>query len=542
MNTERRTLLALFLSGLILLAWSLYMSKYGPKPAPKPKPLPTASSPSAPETTTVGGTTSPVAIPVAVGGAEPEKRIVVETDRFRATFTTLGASLVSYRLKGYKGLEPGGVELIPQGQRALSFLLPMGKDTVDLSRVAFHCETESLLLRPGDKPAEMVFTASLSESLSFEERLRFTPDEFGFGLVATLHAPAGKELGWDCLADWLAALASTEKNKKEDQRYFGAVALLGASVHTEHEGGLRKGPQSFTGEIGWAGVRTKYFLACLIPEAGGTTFEAHRLPDGGATSRIAVPWGESRSLRFRAFLGPLSYSILKPYGKNLELLTETGYSWTHPLLRLFLKIMLYLHGLIPNYGLVIIVFTVLVEIVLFPLTIQSLRSAKTMQKLQPQMNQIREQYKKDPARMNKETMALYQKYKVNPFGGCLPMVIQLPVFITLYSLFKDTFELRGAAFVFYLTDLSQPDRFYVLPILMGVSQFFQTKISGMASDPRQKQMTYMMPVVMTVMFIIYNFPSGLTLYWFTKNLLSILENYIVHLQSEAEDKRRETQK
>ena len=537
MNSERRTLLALFLSGLILLGWSLYMSKYGPKPKIKP-PLSDTTSVHVPESTRVSSdTASPTLPPVAIGAGEPEKRIVVETDRFRAVFTTRGASLESYRLKGYKSLEQGGVELVPKGQRLLSFQVPLGKDTFDLSGVTFRCVTDSLYLRPGDPPVEVSFTASLAESLTFEERLRFIPGEFGFGLNASLHAPAGKEIGRECFADWRSALASTERNKKEDQRYFGAVALLGAAVHTEHEGGLKKGPQTFNGQIGWAGVRTKYFMACLIPEAGGTTSEARLAPEGYATSRLAVSWNEGRRMRFKVFLGPLSYGVLKSYGKSLELLTETGWSWTHPLLRFFLKVLLALHQVIPNYGLVIIVFTILVEIVLFPLTIQSLRSAKKMQKLGPKMNQIREQYKKDPSRMNKETMTLYQKEKVNPFGGCLPMLIQAPVFITLYTLFKDTFELRGAAFAFWLTDLSQPDRFYVLPILMGVSQFFQSKLSGMANDPRQKQMTYMMPVVMTVMFIIYNFPSGLTLYWFVKNLLSIAESYVVHLQAEREEAR-----
>jgi YidC/Oxa1 family membrane protein insertase len=533
MTNERRTLIALFLSGLILLGWSLYMSKYGPKPVPKPQPSPLPSNAPADTTTRPPTPLTPVAPPTAT--PDQEKKITVETDRFRAVFSTRGASLESYRLKGYKGLEEGGVELVPKGQKALSFLIPLSKDTLDLSGVIFRCEVDSIRLGAGGPPAEAVFIASLSESLSLEEKLRFSSGEFGFGVEVLVRAPHDAPLGRDCIADWRTALASTEKNKKEDQRYFGAVALLGTAVHTEHEGGLKKGPQTFTGEIGWAGMRTKYFLACLIPEGGGTSFEARRTPDGQATTRLAVSWKESRNVRYRAFLGPLSYGVLKLYGRSLELLTESGWSWTHPLLRFFLKVLLALHRVIPNYGLVIIVFTVLVEIVLFPLTLQSLKSAKKMQKLQPRMNQIREQYKKDPARMNKETMALYQKYKVNPFGGCLPMLIQAPVFITLYSLFKDTFELRGAAFAFWLTDLSQPDRFYVLPILMGVSQFFQSKLSGMANDPRQKQMTYMMPVMMTVMFIFYNFPSGLTLYWFVKNLLSIAENYFVHIQAEREE-------
>ena len=540
MTNERRTLMALFLSGLILLGWSLYMSKYGPKPVPKPQPAPPGST--APADTTIRQPAPPTPVISTTTTPGQEKKIIVETDRFRAVFSTRGASLESYRLKGYKGLEEGGVELVPKGQNALSFLIPLGKDTLDLSGVTFRCEADSIRLGAGSPPAEAVFVASLSESLSLEERLRFSPGEFGFGVEVSLRAPHDTPLGRDCIADWRTALAVTEKNKKEDHGYFGAVALLGASVHTEKEGGLKKGPQPFTGQIGWAGVRTKYFMACLIPEGGGSSIETRRTPDGQATTKLAVPWKESRSVRYRAFLGPLSYGVLKPYGASLERLTESGWSWTHPLLRFFLKVLLALHRVIPNYGLVIIVFTILVEIVFFPLTLQSLKAAKKMQKLGPKMTQIREQYKKDPARVNKETMALYKKEKANPFGGCLPMLIQAPVFITLYSLFKDTFELRGAAFAFWLTDLSQPDRFYVLPILMGVSQFFQSKLSGMANDPRQKQMTYMMPVMMTVMFIFYNFPSGLTLYWFVKNLLSIAENYFVHIQAEREEGMREEQK
>jgi len=215
-----------------------------------------------------------------------------------------------------------------------------------------------------------------------------------------------------------------------------------------------------------------------------------------------------------------------------------GWSVIRPISRITLAFMLFLHRFIPNYGLVILVISLLTKLLFYRLTNKSLKSMKDMQKIQGQVSALREKYKNDAQKLQKETMALYKKEGVNPMGGCLPMLLQMPVFIALYSVLRSTIELRQAPFVWWINDLSQPDvlanlpfsipflgtTLSLLPLLMGVSMYVQQKMS--TADPRQKAMTVMMPVLFT--FFFYRLPSGLVFYWLVNNVLSIGQQWFVH--------------
>ena len=198
----------------------------------------------------------------------------------------------------------------------------------------------------------------------------------------------------------------------------------------------------------------------------------------------------------------------------------------------------WLYNYIHNYGVAIILLTILIKIVFWPLTQKSFKSMQKMKKIQPKIAQVREKYKDDREKLNQELMGLYNTYKVNPMGGCLPMVLQIPVFIALYRMLNTAVELRHEPFLWWINDLTAPDRLNigfeipylggipVLTILMGVSMFAQQKMTPSSGDPRQEQIMLLMPVIFTVFFI--NFPSGLVLYWLVNNILSIVQQYWIN--------------
>jgi YidC/Oxa1 family membrane protein insertase len=216
---------------------------------------------------------------------------------------------------------------------------------------------------------------------------------------------------------------------------------------------------------------------------------------------------------------------------------DFGWKWIRPLSRLIFAFMLLCHRAIPNYGVVIIILSALTKLLFWPLTQKSFKSMREMQRLQPEMAAMKEKYKNDPQRLNKAMMELYRERGVNPVGGCLPLLLQMPVFISLFNVLRLTIELRRAPFMLWIRDLSAPDvvarmpfslpfigdAVSVLPILMGIAMFLQQKMS--ATDPKQAAMTYMLPIVFTVMF--FRFPSGLVLYWLVNNVLTIGHQYLM---------------
>ena len=244
-----------------------------------------------------------------------------------------------------------------------------------------------------------------------------------------------------------------------------------------------------------------------------------------------------RFCRMNLYFGPKEIDRLKASGHNLE--KAINFGWFDPIAKPLLYVLNFFYQYIHNYGWAIILLTVLIKIAFWPLAHKSAQSMKTMQKLQPKLQKLKEKYGDDKERMNKELMQLYKTYKVNPMSGCLPMLLQIPVFFALYKVLLQAIELRHAPFLLWINDLSAPDRLMipgvdipmlggipVLTLLMGVSMYFQQKMSPSSLDPTQAKMMQLLPVVFTFMFI--NFPSGLVLYWLVNNILSIVQQYYVN--------------
>ena len=357
--------------------------------------------------------------------------------------------------------------------------------------------------------------------------------------------------------EWENGLWPTEENRKEDFDYARAYAYMGEELVTLDVSDEESVREEKTGTVDWTAIRTKYFLAAIIPgnpENLSVTLFGQGIQDDDLLNKVyatrlsvEIPLGEvsEHSDSYQLYLGPLDYRVLEDYDVGLESLVMNK-DWYEGLFRwislLILPAFKALHTFIPNYGLVIIVFSILVKLLLHPLTKKSYQSMSQMQVIQPEMTEMREKYKNDPQRLNKEMMKLYQERGINPLGGCLPTLLQMPLLFALFIVFRSTIQLRGEPFILWINDLSRPDTLalgfslpfigdaiHVLPFLMGLTMIWQSKLT--VTDPKQKFMVYLMPVFIT--FIFYSLPSGLNLYYAVFNLLSMVQTRAIKKKMET---------
>jgi len=364
---------------------------------------------------------------------------------------------------------------------------------------------------------------------------------------------------------WESGIRFIEKNSVNEAGFSSADVYYGdEKVVIDAPGDGEKITRDFNGRVDWLAVRNKYFAAIMIPTdptlVEGAYIEGQTFPTTNLglkeiyNVRLVVPFKgsdlERRSINL--YIGPVDYDLLKEVSLNLTALVDFGSFFglkfiVRPIAEyVLLPLLKFLNMFIPNYGFVIIIFSLIIKIVVYPLTRKSFQSMKKMQLLQPKITELKEKFKDDPQKMNKETMKLYQTYGVNPAGGCLPILLQMPIFIALWGLFQAATELRQQPFIFWINDLSTPDVIYDLgfklplfgiqeisglAILMGVTTFFQQKMS--IKDPKQQALVYMMPIMLTILFM--TFPSGLNLYYFMFNVFSIAQQYYInHKQSDVE--------
>jgi YidC/Oxa1 family membrane protein insertase len=312
----------------------------------------------------------------------------------------------------------------------------------------------------------------------------------------------------------------------ESDRYIfqGPIMFDGKKIKKEKADKVKK-TEVLTSPV-WLGYTSKYFLFATT----GMDFTEGKIMKSGESSVIrgnadTVVNPDSKVVQeFKIYIGPKKYTLLKETGYKLT--KSIDYGFFSFLAIPMLNLMNYFYKYIGNYGVAIILLTLVVKLVTFPLTQKSMVSMKRMQKLQPKMTELREKYAKDKEKMNQAVMELYKKEKVNPFGGCLPIVIQIPVFFALYRTLLLSIELKGSPFLGYITDLSLKDPYYVTPILMGVTMFLQQRLTPQTGDPMQQKLFMFMPLIFTFLFM--NFPAGLVIYWLTNNILSIAQQYIIN--------------
>lgn len=492
MEDTRRVLLAFLLVFAILFVWTLLGSRQN---VPSPAGTQSAATGTEPPTMPSTGTSGKVVLP-----STPEEFQILENDRLRITFSSLGGTIVSVRLKGYDA------ELVPRGGRWAALTLDAEPGTLDLTLLSMNGQ------RCSDR--ELEYTAQI-ESLEVVRRYELGDDY----VLKTALTVRGLQRGY--LLRFDSGPALTEPNRNEDLHH---ILLL------THNKALNKyGTKQVRNNLRlddhyrWAGVRTMYFMVAVLPEEKPIDLvRAFLLPD----QRIGWQVGTkalSSSDRFSLYFGPLKYELLRIYGLqgafDFGRLLFIDLTWIGlPIL----KLLQWLFALLKNFGLAIIIFAAIIKVIFYPLSRIQQKQMKTMALLQPKLEELKVRYKNDREGLNRETMQLYKLYKINPFSGCLPLLIQMPIFFALYQVLRFTVEIRQAGFMFWIRDLSVKDPYYVLPILMGGFSILQSLLTS--TGQQNRLLMFLMPVFITIIFL--NFPSGLQLYWLIFNILSIIESII----------------
>jgi YidC/Oxa1 family membrane protein insertase len=548
---EKRTLLAFVLSFLVLITWSILFAPSSKQPTEEavvqketPREAPPAQS--APEPVQVEDEVRP-APPEATLPLAEEKRIQVDTPLYRAVFTNAGPTIRSFKLKNYaQTLKPDSppVELVTLERRMGDFLsvdFEIASRAVN-SPVTYHVDRDTLRLGQHSSPGELVFRTVTPEGLSIEKVYRFHPNHYGIDF--RIQVTNGAEQP----AEGVLTARLRAKPPEEKGSYYSYVGLATymnrdlEEVKPDEEGEEER----LEGITDWVAYEDDYFISAVVPESPSrATFTGRYLPSGVLEGTYRLPSvslepAKRISYDYALYFGPRDLGILKEFGRELDRAVDFG--WTDIIARPLLYVLRFFNDYVGNYGVSIILLTILVKILFWPLTHKSYKSMKEMQKLQPRMAKIREKYKDNREQMNKEMMALYRTYKVNPMSGCLPMVIQIPVFFALFRILGNAIELRHAPFMLWIDDLSVPDRLFsfpfsvplmtppygipVLTLLMGASMYLQQKMTPTPGDPTQAKIMMMLPIVFTFLFI--NFPSGLVLYWLVNNVLSIGQQYRIH--------------
>ncbi len=534
---EKRAFIAVLLMFLVLI-FNYFL--IGPRRRPviqAPAEMP-AEEPAQVDTTEVRA----VEVRIEPVAAEAET-ITVETPLYTARLSTLGGVLTSFKLHRYLSPDDRPVELIPQDS-TICDSLPLGValhlktgERIDLAQSIFEASADSLHVA-----AEEVKTLSLTlineSGLSVTKLLGFRGDSYVITVSLDVRGPGSQEVR-AIETGWYSGLSTTEPNRNDDLRNFASLAFGSEGLVKQSLGKVRKRKEIALGaDLRWTGVKTKYFLAAFATQDGSIAL-ARAFVRGKDAIGVAgeMDRKDGEPAEFIFYVGPLDYEGLKAVGLGLEKAVDFGWRWIRPLSRLIFSFMLLVHKVVPNYGLVIIILSTLTKLLFYPLAQKSFKSMRAMQRLQPEMEMLRQKYKNDPQKLNRAMIELYRKHGVNPVGGCLPLVPQMPVFIALFNVLSRTIELRRAEFVLWIKDLSRPDviahlpfslpfignNVSLLPILMGVAMFVQQKMG--TKDPKQAAMTYFLPIVFTVMF--FRFPSGLVLYWLVNNVLTIVHQYLV---------------
>ncbi len=468
-----------------------------------------------------------------VAGADAQETLIsVKSELWGATLSTRGGALLSWGLAEHRGTDGEAINLVPGGSLGLDVTITHGATSVDVSEWTFEYSGPIDIVLSDGRSTTLVFEATNPAGLRVTREYVFHSDSYLFTAGVSVEGPSGPAAQRDMRIGW-PGIVPTER--KEEDRSLSSVAMIDGEVDRENLGKLKKESKKKTGEIAWATATSRYFMVAIAP-IGATFREIEMFGDGDARTagfEAVMDLGSGATTRtFTVYAGPQDYLGISELGLELETAVDLGWKLTRPLSVLTLRALVWAHGLIPNYGLVIILFSVLTKLIFYRLTHKSFSEMKRMQDLQPKLKALQEQYKNDKEALAKVQMELYKKEHVNPLGSCLPMLLQMPVFIALFQVLRTTIELRGAPFALWITDLSQPDTIaeiagfpiHVLPILMGLGMLVQQRFTS--KDPQQAMMGKMMPIIFTALF--YNFASGLVIYWFINTVLSIVQQYYIH--------------
>ncbi len=509
-----------------------------------------------------------------VASDKPEKVITIENDKVLLEMTSKGARIKKFYLKKYKtwyhnsikdtnNFYAEHVQLINYSKNGGDFnivFLSKGGQLINTANLDFspNLEGYKYKISNGDS-LTLAYEFKTKDGKAIRKIFTFYGDRYDSKIDVEFENMDDVISSYRYDIVWSNGINFVEKNSVDEANYAVATIYSGEETTTINaKDEKEKTVKDMNGKIDWLALTNKYFAVILSEEKvsadGGALVEGtfvKNVPGKGERKyysvSLKVPFNNTKLQRntFHLFIGPLEYDLLKSYGKEFQEIIDFGSMFglkviLRPITEyLLLPLFTFLHSLIPNYGFVIIVFSIIIKFALYPFTKQSYKSMKKMQLLQPKITELKEKHKGDQQKIQKETMKLYKTYGVNPAGGCLPMVFQMPILFALFEFFKVAIQIRQEPFIWWITNLSAPDVIATLPfklpifnitevsglaVLLGVTMFFQQKMS--VKDPSQKAMVYAMPVVFTFMFM--GFSSGLNLYYFLFNLFSIVQQYSIN--------------
>ena len=542
-----RLFLAIVLSIFVFFLWEVFFASHQPTPPQTPdKPVETQKTtggapPERPEPSGTAVSQTDQMIP-----EQTFKSVTVQSPLYTAEISEKGAALTSFALKNYRrDVTPKAPlqQLIPEENHDGTALIHLADADPDKwGKARFTTNYSGDRLAVGKSQKSLSFFWESPEGIVIEKQYTFIPESYRINLNVVIKNLSDRPITED--------LVLTLQNPMDPDRsrfaFEGPFAYINGELEEIDIGDIEE-KDTYTGRIQWAGICDRYFMTVAVPEDGeesrfmlGRESESNMVKVSYIHPVQKILAETQDTAHFSLYFGPKRMSTLRQYDDNLEAAVNFGFF--DIIAKPCLWLMNFIHDhLIANYGVAIILLTLLFKIIFWPLGTKSYKSMAEMKKLQPLMADIRKKYKDDKKKMNEEVMRLYKTYKVNPMSGCLPMVAQIPVFIAFYRMLYEAIELRHAPFMLWINDLSAPDRLFqfdinvplmlppygipVLTIIMGATMFLQQKLSPPPGDPSQAKFMMMMPLVLTVIFI--NFPAGLVLYWLVNNVISIAQQYYI---------------
>jgi YidC/Oxa1 family membrane protein insertase len=541
---EKRVLITILLSICVMYGYSFLVTT-----PPKKESIPAVKVAQKQISSSVGEISKKsdlIKLPETVTG-QAAKNVVVDTDLYHAEFTTAGAALKKFVLKKYGvGTDPKSerIKLIDE-QRPEDFSLQtyININGFPNERFAvYSVNNEAIKVSKGEK-RQLEFVASLGSGVIAKKVYTFNGDGYAIGLEYQAQNTSGSRVEGTIQLVEKSKYVKVENESSYD--VHGPTTFADDALHTQKLKDLEKGAISYSKNILWSGFEDKYFLSAVLAQNG--SMAAVQVKQNGeyveniiSSPKVSLGPGEAATISYRVFMGPKDFDVLKAQGNSLEEVIDFG--WFSAIAKPLLHTLKFFYRYVGNYGIAIIIITVILKVLFYPLTNKSFKSMKEMQKLQPKMEALKEKFKNDREAMNKAVMEMYKTHKVNPMGGCLPMIIQIPVFFALYKALMFSIELRHAPFMLWINDLSAPDALFgvipkgipllggfpvgPLPLLMGATMVIQQKMTPSNMDPAQAKMMMALPFIFTFMF--FNFPSGLVLYWLVNNILTIAQQFYIN--------------
>jgi YidC/Oxa1 family membrane protein insertase len=528
MDTQRLILFFVFSFSLLLL-WDAWQKEVRPPAAAVPAPPAAIPAPSAPGSAQLGK--SPGPLPPAAPPSGVREHLRVRTDSVVAEIDTQGGDLVYLELLRHKDtLDPNKnlVLLGPEHRYAAQSGL-IGSDLPN-HRTLFRATGKEFSLAEGQDKVDVRLEAGAAGGVRVAKVLTFHRGSFRIDITEEITNGKGEPLATHAYYQ----LTRDGKSPAGDPQMVRT--FTGMAVFTDQEkfqkiafSDIDKGKASYpkATDNGWIAVVQHYFVAALLPEEkAAREFFTKKIADDLYSAGVILPVGPvapgaTARVAVTLYAGPQDQDALKAIAPGLQLVVD--YGWLTIIAAPLFWVLKLFHGWLGNWGLAIILLTMVIKLIFFPLSAASYRSMAKMKLVTPRLMKLREQYGEDRVKMNQAMMDLYKTEKINPLGGCLPILVQIPVFIALYWVLLESVELRQAPFYLWVKDLSVADPWYVLPTLMMLSMIVQTKMNPTPPDPVQAKVMMIMPFAFGVMF--FFFPAGLVLYWFVNNILSILQQW-----------------